>query len=69
MSSQKRTIWARSLDATHDILIHGAKYTSLNKGSIRFEPIIILLCVILSTMYEEGMSCIYISCPKHFQFM
>ena len=34
-----RALWARSVDAAHALLIHGAKYSTLNEGWLRFEPV------------------------------
>ena len=34
-----RALWARSVDATHVLLIHGAQYSTLNEGWLRFEPV------------------------------
>ena len=34
-----RALLARSVDATHVLLIHGAKYSTLNEGWLRFKPV------------------------------
>lgn len=39
ISLHMRTIWARSMDVTHVILIHDAEYCPFNKGWLRFEHV------------------------------
>ena len=34
-----RVLWARSVDATQNLLIPSAKYSILNEGWLKFEPV------------------------------
>ena len=37
--SHTRALWARSVDAIHVLFVHDTKYSTLNEGWLRFEPV------------------------------